>query len=101
MSHTEVQRFATAVQSAPGLIDSYRTASTPAELGARLRSDGYDIADDEIAEYQRRSTELTEDQLDQVAGGGLLTLGVVVGSMVGALLIGGAIPAVLTAIQNR
>ncbi|SMH28696.1 Nif11-like leader peptide family RiPP precursor [Azospirillum agricola] len=69
MSQAELQRFAAAVQADPALAESYGTAATPAELAARLRADGYDIGDGELAAAHRGGSELSDEQLDGVSGG--------------------------------
>ncbi|MBP2230952.1 Nif11-like leader peptide family RiPP precursor [Azospirillum agricola] len=72
MSQVDIQRFAAAVQADPSLLDAYRDIADPAALVARLRADGYDVSDDEIAAAIRRGRELSDEQLDQVSGGGVL-----------------------------
>lgn len=77
MSQAELERFAAAVQADPALVRRYDTASTPADVAALLRRDGYDVTDAEIDEAARRGRELSDDQLDLVTGGGLLVGGLV------------------------
>lgn len=85
MSQTELQRFAAAVQTDPTLVRRYDTATTPADVAALLRRDGYDVTDAEIEEAARLGRELPDEQLDLVTGGGILVGGLVVLGIVAAL----------------
>ncbi|MGQ9367164.1 Nif11-like leader peptide family RiPP precursor [Azospirillum sp. A39] len=80
MSQTELQRLAVALQADPGIGERFRDASDAADLSARLRAAGYGITEEEAAEMARRATELSDDQLDQVAGGFVATAVAVAGT---------------------
>lgn len=69
MSQSELLRFATAIENQPALAERYGVAATPADLAALMRTDGYDITDDEVTELLPKNDELTDQQLDSVAGG--------------------------------
>lgn len=94
MSQTELQRFAAAIQAEPARLEAYRSIATPEAFGAKLRADGYDVSDDELRAAQGAGTALSDEQLDQVAGGfvletlviaGLMTVFGVAGAMAGAV----------------
>ncbi|WP_431858160.1 Nif11-like leader peptide family RiPP precursor [Azospirillum sp.] len=91
MSHVELQRFAAAVQESPALLDSYKTAASPADLAARLRGDGYDVTDAELEEVTRAGSELSDDQLDAVSGGLVAELAATAVGIAGLTALGGAI----------
>ncbi|RJF78454.1 Nif11-like leader peptide family natural product precursor [Azospirillum cavernae] len=90
MSGSGLERFAAAIQAAPSLLDAYKDATTPAELAALLRRDGYDVTDTEIAAAAEQGRDLSDDQLDQVTGG---SIGVILGGLiaVGAVATLGAV----------
>ncbi|MBP2230953.1 Nif11-like leader peptide family natural product precursor [Azospirillum agricola] len=84
MSQAEIERFAAAIRETPELAESYGAAADLPELAARLRADGYDVGDDEIAETasrlaegpdigrlheERPDGELSDGELDRVSGG--------------------------------
>ncbi|WP_029009205.1 Nif11-like leader peptide family natural product precursor [Azospirillum halopraeferens] len=92
MSQAELQRFTTAMLNDPGLAERYVAAGSVAELAALLRRDGYDIADAEIEAARRRSTEMTDEELDGITGGGFV-FGLAGITLVGGLVIGGVIAA--------
>lgn len=89
MSQAELQRFAAAVQAEPALAERYATAATTAELAERMRADGYDIAEAEVAAAQARGSELSDGQLDAVSGG--LAVSAVIAANIFALVLGGAV----------
>lgn len=89
MSQAELQRFAAAVQAEPALAERYATAATPAELAQRMRADGYDISDAEVAEAQARGSELSDGQLDAVSGG--FAVSAVIAANIFGLVLGGAV----------
>lgn len=72
MSQMELQRLAAAIQADPAIAQPLLSMTTPQEIGALLRSEGYDISDDEIAESTRASAQLSDAQLDNVSGGLLM-----------------------------
>lgn len=90
MSRKELERFAAAALDDPALVQGYLEVGSLAELAARLRADGYEVSDEEVEAAYRRSTELSDDQLDAVSGGGAiaivggmaLTFGVIMGGVV-------------------
>ncbi|RJF78452.1 Nif11-like leader peptide family natural product precursor [Azospirillum cavernae] len=69
MSQTEFQRFVTAMQATPALAETYNTAATPADLAGRLRADGYDVTEADITDQAADGAELSDEDLDGVAGG--------------------------------
>lgn len=69
MSQAELQRFAAAITDETASAERYRGAATPADLATLMRADGYDVTDDEVTAVLRRNVELTDSQLDAVAGG--------------------------------
>lgn len=69
MSQTELQRFATAIKNQSALAERYTAAATPADPAMLMRADGYDVTDDEVTAVLQRNGELTDSQLDAVAGG--------------------------------
>lgn len=93
MSQAEIQRFASAVQAEPALAEAYVNASSLAEVAARLRTDGYDVTDGELAECLRHGEQLSEDDLDRVTGGVVVSFGTMVGAtvLVGALTVAGVV----------
>lgn len=92
MSQAELQRFTTAALNDPALAQRYATTGSLAELAARLRDDGYDVADAEVDAAYRRSAEMTDEELDAVSGGGFL-IGMAGITLVSGLVIGGVIAA--------
>lgn len=86
MSLAEMERFVEAVRAAPDLLESYGGMDAGA-VAARLRADGYDVTDEEVAEAGRRGAELSEEQLDQVTGGSLILMAVG-GATFGASMLG-------------
>lgn len=101
MSQTELQRLAVAVQEQPAVAERYAMVGTPEELAARLRADGYDVTEEEIAESVRRGEQLSEEQLDQVSGGALVATALVGGAVgLGALFLAGAAGLVTWAAVN-
>lgn len=69
MSQSEIERLLAAVTSTPDLIASYHTAADAAELAQRLRADGYDISEADIIGRLADGAELSDEDLDGVAGG--------------------------------
>ncbi|SMH30356.1 Nif11-like leader peptide family RiPP precursor [Azospirillum agricola] len=71
MSQAEIERFVTAANTTPALIETYRTATDAADMATRLRADGYDVTDAEIAAViaGHGNAELSDEELDGVAGG--------------------------------
>ena len=69
MSQAELARFVATAQQTPSILDRYRTLATPADVAAQLRNDGYDVTDGELEVATRHGTELSDEQLDGVAGG--------------------------------
>lgn len=75
MSQAELQRFAAAIGDKPALAERYALAGTSAELAVLMQADGYDVGEEELAAAQQAAqqpgSELTEEQLDRVSGGGI------------------------------
>lgn len=71
MSQAEFERFVATLKSKPELAESYASASDPAELAERLRADGYDISEADIAGKlaETPAEVLSDGDLDRVAGG--------------------------------
>lgn len=69
MSHTELQRFASAALNDTALAGRYAAVRSPADLAGLMRADGYDVTDDEVAAAFHKDPDLSDDQLDAVAGG--------------------------------
>ena len=72
MSKAEVQRFAEAVRSDKGLQDELKSAATSNEAIVNFaKSKGYDVELDEMVTYiESKKAELSEEKLDELAGGG-------------------------------
>lgn len=72
MSQPEFERFVATVKAKPELAESYASAAGPAELAERLRADGYDISEADIASRLAETPAgavLSDGDLDGVAGG--------------------------------
>ena len=84
MSIQEVQRLSEDLKSNAALQDAFRQAGTDPEAITRLAQEhGYDIAAADLqAAANQAKAEMTDDQLDKVAGGYGDTVAVVVGPMV-------------------
>ncbi len=57
----------------PELLEKARTAGSPEELAALARENGYELTEESADEYFARLNkggELSDDELDNVAGGG-------------------------------
>ncbi|MBP2230954.1 Nif11-like leader peptide family RiPP precursor [Azospirillum agricola] len=93
MSQAELERFATAALNEPALAERHAAAANLAELAARLRADGYDVTDAEVADAHRRSVELPDEMLDQVSGGAGVLLGLGGLALVGGLVFGAVVAA--------
>lgn len=90
MSQTELQRFAAAVQADPARAEAYAAVATPGDLAVRLRAEGYDVTYEEVADAVLRGEQLSDEQLDQVSGGAIVTTALVGGAIgLGALLVAG------------
>jgi predicted ribosomally synthesized peptide with nif11-like leader len=65
-----VTEFINALQSNPDLAEKYKGLSSPEELAAQARADGYDV---NVADLQNANPapggELSENELADVAGG--------------------------------
>lgn len=99
MSGVELQRFAAAIEDNPSLAERYALATTTAELAVLMQADGYDVGEEELTAAQQAAlqsgSDLTDEQLEQVAGGGVVmtVLGLTLAGVamaVAAGVIGGA-----------
>lgn len=98
MSVAELERFAAAVKADPALVESYN-GLTAGQMAARLRDGGYDVTDEEVSEAERRGTELSDEDLDGVAGGSLLGLAAVGLALGGGAAVVGAVAGVLIGVD--
>lgn len=102
MSQAELERFAAAVQESPSVLDGYADLVTAREMAVRLRQDGYDVTDAEVEEAARKGGDLSDEQLDQIAGGlpgmilGTLVVGAVASGIILAAGVGVTIAAAVT-----
>lgn len=87
MSQAELERFAASARANPALADDYANLATVAEVSAKLRQDGFDVADAEVEELLQRGGALTDEQLDHVSGGAIAAT-LVGGAFVGLLALG-------------
>lgn len=102
MSQAELRRFASAVQETPVCLDAYRTVATAGEMAAQMRRDGYDVTDAEVEETVRRGGDLTDEDLDHVAGGSLVAIGIVGGCLLGlGLAVAGTVSTVILAAKGH
>ena len=73
MSRAELERFVTDVKTDPRLqADLKERGSGVASVVEIARSGGYEITDQDVRDYLRsQDRDLTEEELDRVAGGGV------------------------------
>lgn len=90
MSQSELQRFAARLQAEPSLVGSYQLVNTVEDLATRLWEDGYDVTDAEVQAAYQAGCELSDAQLDQVAGGILLELPIIAGVLAAIGILGTA-----------
>ncbi len=92
MSQADLHRFVTVLKNQPELAASYAGITSVDDLGARLRAEGYEVGNDELAAARNAGAELSDAELDAVSGGlileGLLVGGLLIGAVVGGVTMG-------------
>lgn len=89
MTQAELQRLAATIEARPALAEAYSTIASLDDLAERLRADGYDVTDEEVAAAHRAGATLSDEQLDRVAGGVVLEAMLLFG-VLGILVMGAA-----------
>jgi predicted ribosomally synthesized peptide with nif11-like leader len=70
MSSDELKRFLQSLSATPRLLEELRSLLATPDAAVRWADDrGYRLTPEDIAELQRSDQELSDDELDKVAGG--------------------------------
>lgn len=69
MSETEILRLAAALREQPALVEACERVTSLAELGDVLKAAGFDISEEEARELFLPPSQISDSQLDAVAGG--------------------------------
>jgi predicted ribosomally synthesized peptide with nif11-like leader len=70
MSSAEFERFLSDLQRDPELMEEFRSLAEDAQIWVRWASaKGYDITPEEAAELEETYSEISDDDLEQAAGG--------------------------------
>lgn len=66
MSKTDLERLAADLRQSPSLLALLSASGEPVQWA---RDHGYDLTQDEVAELMASNRELSDDELEQAAGG--------------------------------
>ena len=66
MSKTDLERLVADLRQSPGLLAPLSAASEPVQWA---RDHGYDVTQEELKELMDGNRELSDDELEQAAGG--------------------------------